>query len=135
MSFKEIAVLPLLYDLILWYAPKISQYPKKYKYTLGDRITNIMLDILESIIEAKYGSKKKGHFLRRANLDLEKLRFLVRLSKDLQCISLKSFEYAAKSIDEIGKMVGGWEKFAKTSESAGEEKQSPLSGGVMRGGE
>ena len=33
---KEIAVLPLVYDLILWYAQKISQYPKKYKYTPGE---------------------------------------------------------------------------------------------------
>ena len=113
MDKKEIAVLPLVYDLILWYAPKISQYPKKYKYTLGERITSCLLDILESIIEAKYSSKKKGHFLRRANLDLEKLRFLLRLSKDLQCLNIKSFEFAAKKIDEIGKMVGGWEKYVR----------------------
>ncbi len=113
MDSKEIAVLPKIYDLILWYSPKISQYPKKYKYTIGDRITNSMLEILEAVIEAKYSSKKKYHFLRRANLLLEKLRFLIRLSKDLQCINLKSFEYSSKQINEIGKMVGGWEKYSK----------------------
>lgn len=76
MDSEEIAVLPKIYDLILWYSPKISQYPKKYKYTIGDRITNSMLEILEAVIEAKYSSKKKG-----ANVLLEKLRFLIRLSK------------------------------------------------------
>lgn len=108
---NEISILPKLYDLILWYAPKISLYPKKYKYTLGDRITTIQLDILESIIDAKYTSgKKKGHFLRRTNLNIEKLRFMVRLSKDLECISLPQYEYAADKINEIGRMVGGWER-------------------------
>ena len=105
----------MVYDLILWYAPKIAHYPKKYKYTLGDRITALQLEFLEQIIEAKYTSGgKKWYFLRKANLLLEKLRYMVRLSKDLQCISLKAYEHASKNINEIGKMVGGWEKQQKT---------------------
>jgi hypothetical protein len=95
MEKKEITILPVVYDLILWHSPKISHYPKKYKYTLGERITNCLLDILDSIIEAKYASKKKNHFLRKANLDLEKLRFMIRLSKDLFCINIKSYEYVS----------------------------------------
>ena len=110
---KEIKVLPLIYDLLLWYAPKIAQYPKSYKFTLGQRVTDGMLNILEAVIEAKYAAKKKAHFLRRANLELEKLRFLIRLSKDLQCINLKTYEFSANKINEIGKMVGGWEKYSK----------------------
>ena len=99
MIEKEIQILPKVYDIILWYSPKISEYPKKYKYTIGERITNTQLAILERIIEAKFtsGSKKK-HFLRQANLNLEKLRFLVRLSKDLQCISIKEYEFASKNM-------------------------------------
>ncbi|HDP99663.1 MAG TPA: diversity-generating retroelement protein Avd [bacterium] len=117
MSNKEIKIIPVLYDLILWYSPKISQYPKKFKYTIGDRITNSMLEILETVIEAKYSSDQKSDFLRKANLHLEKLRFLVRLSKDLQCISIKSFEYAANKINEIGRMIGGWEKYSRQKEN------------------
>lgn len=111
---KDIEILPKLYDLILWFAQKISLYPRKFKYTLGDRIINLHLDILESVIEAKYtGGRKKGHYLRRTNLNLEKLRYMVRISKDLQCISISQYEYAAKYINEIGQMVGGWEKYMK----------------------
>jgi len=123
---KEIRVLPLIYDLLLWYAPKLGQYPKSYKFTLGQRVTDGMLNILEAVIEAKYAAKKKAHFLRRANLELEKLRFLIRLSKDLQCINLKTYEFASVKINEIGKMVGGWEKYAKSSGNAREDGKSPL---------
>ncbi|MBD3226441.1 MAG: hypothetical protein GF313_17060 [Caldithrix sp.] len=66
MPDKEINVLPVLYDLLLWYAPKLSRYPKTYKYTLGQRITNVMLDILEALIEARYASKNTINFLRQA---------------------------------------------------------------------
>ena len=52
-KYREIKVLPLIYDLLLWYAPKIGQYPKSYKFTIGQRITDGMLHILEVVIEAK----------------------------------------------------------------------------------
>lgn len=117
---NEIAVLPLLYDLILWFGPKISAYPKKYKYTLGERLTATQLDILEHLIEARFNRSKRSHFLRRANVGIEKLRYLVRLSKDLHCINLKEYEYAARQLLEIGKMVGGWEKYSK-ERSTGKE--------------
>ncbi|MBN2788856.1 MAG: diversity-generating retroelement protein Avd [Candidatus Delongbacteria bacterium] len=106
---NEITILPKLYDLMLWYSDKFAKYPKKYKYNLGDRIFTLMLDILENIIEAKYGRSKK-QFLKNVNLSLEKLRFLIRLSKDTQCLTIKAYEYASKEIDEIGKMTGGWLK-------------------------
>jgi hypothetical protein len=113
---KEIPVLPLLYDFIVWYTAKISQYPKKYKYSIGERILNVLLDILEALIEARFSSGKKAHFLRRANLGLEKLRFLLRLSKDIFAVNLKSYEYAIRQIDEMGRMVGGWEKHSRGRE-------------------
>jgi hypothetical protein len=106
---NEITILPKLYDLLLWYSGKFSRYPRKYKYIIGERIFSLMLDILEKIIEAKYG-KTKTSFLKNVNLSLEKLRFLIRLSKDTGCLTVSEYEYASKEIDEIGKMTGGWLK-------------------------
>ncbi len=113
---SEIKILPLLYDLILWYVQKINLYPKKFKYSLGERIVSCFLDLLERVIEARYASGKKSHFLRQANLQLEKLRYLVRLSKDLQCITIKDYEYVIRQTTEIGRMIGGWEKYSKDME-------------------
>jgi len=88
MPGKEVTVLPLVYDFILWHMRKVTKYPKAFKYSLGERITNSQLDILERIIESQYSSRKKSHFLRQANLGLEKLRYLIRISKETNCISL-----------------------------------------------
>jgi hypothetical protein len=52
--------------------------------------------------------------LKDANLKLEILRFQVRLAKDLECLQVKSYAFAAKQIDEIGKLVGGWLRSGKT---------------------
>jgi hypothetical protein len=41
---------------------------------------------------------------------LEKLRFLFRLAADLHLIDLRRYEYAARAINEVGQLVGGWLK-------------------------
>lgn len=118
---EEITILPKVYDLILWLSHKINKFPKTYKYSLGERINSTLFSIIEDIVEAKFTSKKKEYFLRKANINLEKLRFMIRLSKDLQCITLNDYEYISKSVNEIGKMIGGWEKFSKSKSLMEEE--------------
>ena len=46
--------------------------------------------------------------LEDANLSLEIRRFQTRLAKDLQRLKLESYGFAAKAIDEIGRLIGGW---------------------------
>ena len=67
--------------------------------------------VLDHLIAATYNMPAdKAPHLRAANLGLEKMRFGVRLSKDLRHLDLKAYEYAARAIDEVGRMVGGWIK-------------------------
>lgn len=44
---------------------------------------------------------------------LEQLRILIRFSKDLKFINLKSYEFAARRLEELGKILGGWIKQQK----------------------
>ena len=57
----------------------IENFPKNHKFTIGDRIQMIALDVLEALIEATYTKERTQH-LRRANLGIEKRRFLLRLA-------------------------------------------------------
>jgi hypothetical protein len=115
MGARGVEVLPLVYDLVVWYARQVPQYPKAFKYTLGERILDTLLDVLERLVEAQYSGKgQKGGSLRRANLSLEKLRYLFRLSKDLQCLSLREYEFAARAVVEIGRRIGGWQRHNET---------------------
>lgn len=117
---KEVDAITKLYDYLLWMIPKLDKYPRSQKFLLADRIETLMLDILELLIDAAY-SKNKYQMLRSANLKLEKLRYLVRLSKDLKLINMKSYEYSARAIDGIGISIGGWIKYTRN-----ENKQKPV---------
>ena len=97
------------YQFLLWLGPLLEKFPKDKKFTIGDRIQNIALDILEELIEATYTRDRLQH-LRRANLGIEKLRFLMRLAADLKVIDGRRYEFAARTLDEIGRSVGAWAK-------------------------
>ena len=105
----EMAVITKAYDLILWSCHHTCKFPRNHRFVLGERIERNLYDLLELLIQAKYNRPRQDQ-LRRANLLLEILRFQMRLAKDLQCLRVDSYGFAAKSIDEIGKLVGGWIK-------------------------
>lgn len=105
-------VIPKTTDFILWMVQKINKFPRSQKFVLGDRIETLFLEILELLIEANYSRDKIG-FLNEANLKLEKGRYLMRIAKDLHYFNLRAYEFSSRSINEIGKMIGGWRKGIK----------------------
>jgi hypothetical protein len=68
-----------------------------------------LYDLLETLMRAKYTGQRQP-LLEQANLILEILRFQMRLAKDWQCLKVESYAFAARAIDEIGKLVGCWLK-------------------------
>ena len=97
------------YRFLLWLVPTLERFPRRQKFLLGDRIQSTALDILESLIEATYTRERESH-LARANLGIEKLRFLVRLAADLGYLDPRRYEHAARALDETGRKVGAWRK-------------------------
>lgn len=98
-----------LYDLILWLYPIINKFPKKQRFVLGQQIQNELLEILKGIIEANQ-EIQKSDILKKVSINLDKLRILIRLSKDLHFISIKQYQTAVEKINEIGRLLSGWMK-------------------------
>jgi hypothetical protein len=104
---RELTVVTKAYDLVLWSCHHTAKFPRSHRFVLGERIERNLYDLLESLIKARY-TRERQPLLRQANLTLEVLRFQVRLAKDLSCLKVNSYGFAARAIDEIGRLVGGW---------------------------
>jgi hypothetical protein len=103
----EVSAVTKTYDLALWLLQHITKFPRKHRFTLGNRLEEGVLEILELLTEASYVRDKRD-LLRRANLRLERLRYLVRLAKDLRLLSIHQYEFAGKAMLTIGSEIGGW---------------------------
>lgn len=105
-----------MFRFIVWLIPTLEKLPRGQKFLLGDRIQAAALDVFERLIEATY-SKARERALSEANLGLEKLRFLFRVCAELHYLDLRRYEYAARSLDEIGRLVGGWIKANRAAQA------------------
>lgn len=101
--------LEAMYRFTLWLVPTVEKFPRSQRFLIGDRIQSTALSVFENLIEATY-TRQRDPLLQRANLDLEKLRYLFRLATDLKLLDLRRYEYAARALDEIGRLIGGWRK-------------------------
>jgi len=102
-------VITKVYDVLEWLLPQIEKFPRAHRYVLGKRLEEQLYELLDLTIDAAY-TRDKRRILIQANLLLEKLRYTVRLCKDMKFINFKKYEYLSRQFVEIGKMIGGWIK-------------------------
>jgi|TARA_B100001971_G_scaffold95936_1_gene88649 hypothetical protein len=107
-SSEELVVIQKLYDYLVWVSPIINRLPRDKKYTIGDRLLNRLYDVLEDLIKAKYRSRNKLELLEQANVGLEIVRFYQRLILSDNLWNRKRYQFASKSVNDMGKLLGKW---------------------------
>jgi len=105
------------YRLLLELYPAVRRFPRSQQPVLGRRMEDAALALLTGILEAN-AEAAKGPRLRQMSVELEKLRVLARLAKDLSFLSFGLYETLVARVDAIGRMLGGWIKWAERSTAA-----------------
>jgi hypothetical protein len=108
LSAEENNILIRYHDFLVKLIPILNRIPRDAKFIIGDRIMAIALDILENLITAYYRKHEKMSKLAEVNLQIEKIRQLLRVAHSLQYLSHKQFGIILESLDEIGRLTGGW---------------------------
>ena len=112
-SFFDIPIFHQAYNLYKLIDSYYLLVPKTKRYTLWMRCEQTVLSILEKIITAGYYfGPKQLEILQLISVELDMLKVFIRLSKETHCIDEKKYLQIEAKIQEIGKMLGGWIKFA-----------------------
>ena len=105
---KELKVIQDFYDFMLWTIRHTEKFPRHHRYSLGHTIEDCLQRILHLLLHARYSKEGRKESLFQTNIELQTLRFQLRLAKDLKILPVKSHGFAAKSLTGIGSQVGGW---------------------------
>lgn len=85
--------------------------PKIARYTIGGRIENKFLDLLDFSYTTYFSEKdKKSEKLTKCIITLDTLKFFISIAWEAKFISHKQYEEIAIKLSEIGKMFWGWKK-------------------------
>lgn len=107
----DIPIFTKTYELYKIFYDYLPTFPKKDRYTLGQKCESILLDLIEAIICASsLPRQEKPPILKNASLKLDVLKVLFRLGKDLKVIDSKKYLVLEGYLQEIGRMLGGWIK-------------------------
>lgn len=99
------------FDLLVYLLPASEKFPRSQRFVLGRRLQEIGLGLLDLLLEArKCEEPERPDLLRRADIELDRLRYTVRLCHEIGLFSLKQYRHASGLIAEVGKLLGSWRK-------------------------
>lgn len=98
------------YQLIKFLYERVRNFPKEYKYTLGEEILKLSWQCIDLIIEANILPNKKKYFkISELSANFDKLKTRLRLAQEIKLISARQFAHIQTYyMKETGEMIGGW---------------------------
>ncbi|MEW5828233.1 MAG: diversity-generating retroelement protein Avd [Chloroflexota bacterium] len=106
---QESPIFTKTFDMLAWLLPAAQKFPREQRFVLAQRLQNAAFNFYEAITAASL-SEQSGPHLQQADIELQRLRLYLRLSRRLQFFSPGQYQHAAGMIEEIGRLLGGWRK-------------------------
>ena len=106
---KESPIFTRTYDLLRWLLPMTIKFPRQQRFVLAESVQRTALQFQEELIEAAY-SVEPTPKLKQADVTLTKLRFYLRLCRDLELLSIGQYAHVSRMVAEVGRLLGGWQK-------------------------
>ena len=100
------------HEALRWVIPQLDKFPRSRRFTLGERIESLLLQVLERCLEAAYSpNREKKRALQRASQQLGVGTHLWRLAMELKVIPPKTHAHGSKLMVELGSQIGGWQRY------------------------
>ncbi|MEO1699879.1 MAG: four helix bundle protein [Planctomycetota bacterium] len=94
-------------DTAGWLLGVTARWPRSARFTFARRVQDLTLETLERLVVARYDTDRRASELALVNMNLERLRILLRLAKRQDLLSARTFESAIRRIDEVGRIAHG----------------------------
>jgi hypothetical protein len=116
---QELQVINDFYDLAYYLAGRVAKFPRHHRHSLGADVERRLQAVLALLVRAKYAGpgEDKAALLAGVNVELEVLRFQLRLAKDLSALPLQGHGHATRLIGQVGAQVGGWLKGVRQAQA------------------
>lgn len=110
-NYDNLPVYKASYDLLVDIFQFTKSFTKEYKYTIGEKLKNETLEMIMNIYRAN-SRQNKFDILQTARENVEVIRLLFRLVKDLKQININKFVAINEKIENVSKQLTGWQKSA-----------------------
>ena len=111
MSIPSTPIFVKTHDFILWLLERTQRFPRRLRHSYTIRLENTAFDFEKAILMAnQHRNERRLHWLNEADGHLACLRSLLKYAYDLELLAGTQIEFAARQIDEVGRLLGAWLK-------------------------
>ena len=115
-QYRHLPIYRLTYELLQRVMVVCKDFPREYKFTLGQKIKDEVIEMVVLIYRANSSENKVAQieFLLER---LQVVELLLRLCHDMKLIPLKSYASVVEMTESLAKQAQGWKKAAGTSKT------------------
>ena len=97
----------------------LPHVPRLTRYTLGVKIDNLFIELLEITFTAKYAKREeKLRFLEELSKKLDNLKFFITLLWEAKGLEAAQYGQLSQKLTTAGKMLGKWLQLLKNEAPA-----------------
>ena len=108
-QYRHLPIYRLTYELLQRVVDVTKEFPREYKFTLGQKLKDEVIEMVVLIYRANSTEDKVPvieTFLER----LQVVELLVRLCRDMRIMSTKLYASVIEKTESLGKQAQGWKK-------------------------
>ncbi|GAB6906289.1 conserved hypothetical protein [Desulfosarcina cetonica] len=114
-QYQHLPIYKLTYDLLIRVMQVTRNFPREYKYTLGQKLKDEIIELVVLIYKAN-STKEKAPYIERALEHIQVVQLMIRLSHDMRILPRKHYVDLAEKTDSLARQAQGWLKNSGKSE-------------------
>ena len=114
---KESPLFLKSFEMLTWLLDHTRKFPKHQRFVMAKRMEEAGLSFHDEILWAVKSPEGREEALGRADYHLERLKVYNRLAKNLKLESFGQYEHLGRLLDELGRLLGGWQKSVRRGTS------------------
>ncbi|TXH00345.1 MAG: four helix bundle protein [Candidatus Moraniibacteriota bacterium] len=108
-QYEHLPIYKQTYDILLRTMVATKDFPREYKFTLGQKIKDELIELVILIYRANSAADKKQHIesiLER----VQAIQLMMRLSHDMKILPRRHYAALSEMTENLAKQAQGWLK-------------------------
>jgi hypothetical protein len=107
-QYKHLPIYKTTYELLEMVTKKTKDFPRDFKYSLGDKIRNECIELVIFIYKANTIRQQRKEHLQQIIERVQVIELMLRLAKDLRLFNVTVFSEIVLLTDSLARQAQGW---------------------------
>jgi hypothetical protein len=107
-QYKHLPIYKTTYELLEMVTRKTKDFPRDFKYSLGDKLRNECIELVIFIYKANTLRQQRKEHLQQILERVQVIELMLRLSRDLRLFNVAAFSEIVLLTDSLARQAQGW---------------------------